>query len=86
MKAVANCGVVRIDSFGQAWVQRTITPDPKYFANLDMVSCEDREVGEQAGILKDPSGKVYPLTPLGNDGEDCAAGCAHEDDKDGTDP
>ena len=67
-------------------VQRTITPDPKYFANLHGISHEDREARKRMNILEDISGEVYPLASLNQDREESTTGCADEDDEDRTDP
>jgi len=67
-------------------VQHTITPDPKYFANLHAIRYEDGEARKKMNTLKDISGEVYPLAPLDEDGEEGTATCADEDDKNGADP
>ena len=51
-----------------------------------MRSVVETEVRKPADALKDISGEVYPLAPLGEDGEEGTTSRADEDNKDGTDP
>ena len=71
---------------GGSGVQRTITPDPKYFANLHKVTYEDGETTEWVNILKDVSGEGDSLAPLDEDGEEGTTASANEDNENGTDP
>lgn len=71
---------------GDLEVRRTITPDPKYFANLHKITDEDRETRERVNILKDVSGEGDSLAPLDEDGEEGTTASANEDNEDGTDP
>lgn len=71
---------------GWMTAQHTITPDPKYFANLDAVNYEDRKARKRMDVLKDISGEAYLLAPLDEDGEEGTTSRADEDDENGSDP
>lgn len=80
-------GAVRRHVSLAVWIRRTITPDPKYFANLHTKVMRTKRRGKkEVNILEDISGERYLLAPLNEDGEEGTTAGANEDYEDGSDP
>lgn len=62
-----------------------MTPEPKYFAKLKAQSVDGEIEEENNHALEDTLGDVQPFTSPRQHREECAGGCADEDDEDGGD-